>query len=172
MRKLRNVILLVLTTLWLTGCGRARPDDLPSVLAGMVDAGAAACGGAVGKIYTADWPTDDPEMADAAAMPESLIAAAFGTGSRPPEIFSRLEGYAVWFCSFAEPIEYGCFVLLREGDVGEAAEMCLARIDAIKELCGQPAEAPPPLVMGRCVFYAVGPGAEQALDAARAAMSG
>lgn len=166
---MRKFIPFLLTLILLTSCAAERPDDV----AALVQAMAGAAGDPVaGTLWFHDALDPAPDAHAASAMPDSLIAAAFGEGSAVPAEFDGLEAYAVRLSGFAEPAEYGCFVVARERDAEAVAAMCLRRMDAIARLCGGEAVAVPPLVMGRCVFYAVGDGAEAALDAARAAMGG
>lgn len=165
---MRKVALLLVVLVLLTSCMAERPADA----AALVSAMAAASGEtAAGTLYFWDALDPDGDANAAAVMPDSLIAAAFGDGDVPEE-FAGLEAYAVWLCGFAEPVEYGCFVVARERDAEAVAAMCLRRMDAIARLCGDEVVAEPPLVLGRCVFYAVGEGAAAALDEARAAMQG
>lgn len=166
---MRKLIPLLLALVLLTSCAAERPDDPAAVVMAM-----AAAGGdlVAGTLYFHDVLDPAPDAHAASAMPDSLIAAAFGDGIAVPAEFGALEAYAVRLSGFAEPVEYGCFVVARERDAEAVAAMCLRRMDAIARLCGDEAAAVPPLVMGRCVFYVVGADAEAALDAARAAMGG
>ena len=154
----------------LCGCAAERPADAAALVQAM--AGALPEGMVAGQLYFYDALDPEPDAHVTAAMPDSLIAAAFGDGRAVPPEFAALEAYAVRLCGFAEPIECGCFVAAREGDAEAVAAMCLRRMEAIARLCGREVAAAPPLVMGRCVFYAVGEGAEAALEAARAVMRG
>ena len=163
-------ILLLLVSVMLTGCAVDRPPDAAALVQTMV--GALPDGGAAGQLYFFDALDPDPDAHTAAAMPDSLIAAAFGDGCAVPPEFAAIEAYAVRLCGFAEPIECGCFVAARERDAEAIAAMCLRRVEAAARLCGREVTAEPPLVMGRCVFYAIGSGADAALAVARAAMRG
>lgn len=166
---MRKLIPLLLALLLLTACAADRPDDPAAVVMAMVG----AVGDPVaGTLYFSDALDPAPDTHLTAAMPDSLTAAAFGDGGEVPAEFGAIEAYAVWLCGFAEPIECGCFVAAREQDAVALAAMCLRRMEAIARLCGTEVTAEPPLVMGRCVFYAVGIDAAAALDAARAAMGG
>ena len=165
-----KMIPLLFSLVLLCGCAADRPADAAAVVQAM--AGAVSGGTAAGQLYFYDALDPEPDAHLTAAMPDSLIAAAFGDGSAVPPEFAGLEAYAVRFCGFAEPIECGCFVAAQERDAEAIAAMCLRRMEAIARLCGSAVTAAPPLVMGRCVFYAVGADAEAALDAARAAMRG
>ncbi len=164
---MRKLIPFLLMLVLLTACAADRPDDPAAVVMAMVGA---AGDPAAGTLYFCDVLDPAPDAHVTAAMPDSLIAAAFGDGGAVPAEFGGIEAYAVWLCGFAEPIECGCFVAARERDAEAVAAMCLRRMEAIARLCGGEVTAQPPLVMGRCVFYAVGADAEAALDAARAAM--
>ena len=164
MRIWGTVVLCVLL-LCLCGCTADRPADLRAVAEAMVEAG----GGASGRLYVFDARSADGEEVGADAMPASLVAAAFGDGG-DGEIFASLEGYGIYLSGFAAPVEYGCLIASRERDAETVAALCLQRMAAIGRLCGEEYTATPPLVMGRCVFYAVGEGAEAALEAARAMM--
>lgn len=166
MRKFIPVLLLLALVL-LTACTADRPDDVAALVTAM--AGAAGEPTA-GTLWFYDALDPAPDLHAASAMPDSLIAAAFGNGTMP-EVFADLEAYAVRLSGFAVPVEQGCFVVARERDAEAMAALCLQRMDAIARVCGDVVTVPP-LVMGRCVFYAVGDGAEAALDAARAAMGG
>lgn len=165
---MRKYIPLLIVLVLLTACAPERPDDV----AALVQAMAGAAGEPVaGTLYFHDALDPAPDAHAASAMPDSLIEAAFGGGAMPAE-FAGLEAYAVRLPGFAEPVEYGCFVVARERDAEAVAAMCLRRMDAIARLCGDKVVAVPPLVMGRCVFYAVGEDAGAALDAVRSAMGG
>ena len=142
----------------LTGCERERPEDPSVVVEEMVKAGAVIGGKTAGRLYSADLLSMPSSELNPDAMSEAMVAAAFGQGSEAPDIFARFEAYAVWFCTFAWPVEYGCFIVSRERDAEETAQMCLQRADMIRKMCGEAVYAPPPLIMGRCVFYAVGEG--------------
>ena len=172
MRVYRLLGLILAAFFCLTGCERERPDVPSAVVEEMVRAGAAVGGETAGRLYAADLLSIPPSELNPDAMSDAMIAAAFGQGSEVPDIFARLEAYAVWFCTFARPAEYGCFIVSREGDAEETAQMCLQRADMIRKMCGETVYAPPPLIMGRCVFYAIGDGAENALERARELMRG
>lgn len=144
------------------GCTADRPADPAAVAEAMVQAG----GEAAGRLYVFDLRNAERGEGSADVMPASLADAAFGEGG-DGEIFASLEAYGIYLSGFAVPVEYGCLVVAREGDAETVAALCLQRMDAIARLCGEEYTAVPPLVMGRCVFYAVGEGAQAALDAAR-----
>lgn len=144
------------------------PGDVAVLVAAMAEAAGEPV---AGTLYFWDALDPDPDAHAATVMPDSLITAAFGDGNTSEE-FAMLEAYAVRLCGFAEPVECGCFVVARERDAEAVAEMCLRRMNAIARLCGDEVWTEPPLVIGRCVFYAVGEGAATALDEARAAMRG
>lgn len=163
---MRRFLPILLAFFLLTACAAERPEDTAALVSRMAGASGER---AAGTLYFWDRRDPNPDAHEASAMPESLAAAAFGEGSTAGE-FAMLEAYAVFLCGFAHPVEYGCFVAAREQDTGAIAAMCLRRMDAIARLCGEEAAACPPLVIGRCVFYAVGPDAAAALEVARAAM--
>ena len=165
MRRWLAVSFFLLLLFFLSSCAPDRPLYLSDLVLEMAGEAASA-----GEVWF--W-----EMTDAAgeenavhAMPESLIAAAFGDGEVPDE-FSLLEGYAVCLSGFARAEEYGCFVVLRERDAASVAAMCLRRMDAVARLCGDETVRVPPLVIGRCVFYAIGEGSAAAIDRARGIMA-
>ena len=149
----------------LCGCTTDRPADPAAVVEAMVQAG----GGAAGRLYVFDMRDADRGEGSADVMPASLVEAAFGEGG-DGEIFASLEAYGIYFSGFTVPVEYGCLIAARERDVETVAALCLQRMEAIGRLCGEEYTAAPPLVMGRCVFYAVVEGAKAALDAAREMM--
>ncbi len=162
MRRILPIFLLV--TVFFTSCSVDRPSDLPAVVSAMVGEDAA-----VGALWYWDSLDPDAEEKTVHAMPDSLIAAAFGEGEAPDE-FAVLEGYAVWLSGFARAEEYGCFVVLREQDAEAVAALCLRRMDAVARLCGEGTADVPPLVIGRCVFYAIGEDSEGAIERARSFM--
>ncbi len=165
--RMKRIWLFVFCLLLLCACTVERPADPAALVAAMAETG----GETSGKLYIYDMRSDTYGADNAQAMPESLIAAAYGEGEED-DLFAPLEAYAVYLSPFAEPIEYGCFVVSRERDVGTIVEICLRRMDAIARLCGDSCTSSPPLVMGQCVFYAVGENADAALDRAREIMSG
>ena len=144
------------------GCTADRPADPAAVAEAMVQAG----GEAAGRLYVFDVRNAERGAESADVMPVSLVAAAFDE-SGDGEIFASLEAYGIYLCGFTVPVEYGCLIAARERDAETVAALCLRRMEAIGRLCGEEYIAVPPLVMGRCVFYAVGEGAQAALDAAR-----
>ncbi len=160
----RWIPLLFLLTLFLPSCSPDRPIDLPAVVSAM--AGEDAAAGEVWFWERLDGAGDENAIH---AMPDSLISAAFGDGEVPDE-FALLEGYAVRLSGFARAEEYGCFVVLRERDAEAVAAMCLRRMDAVARLCGEETVCVPPLIIGRCIFYAIGEGSEEAISRARALM--
>ncbi|MBE6574856.1 MAG: hypothetical protein E7654_01115 [Ruminococcaceae bacterium] len=160
-----GTLILCFFLLYLCGCTADRPADPGAVAEAMVEAG----GGASGRLYVYDARNVDGEEGSADVMPESLVAAAFGDGG-DGEVFASLEAYGIYLSGFAAPVEYGCLIAARERDAETVAALCLQRMAAIGRLCGEEYVAVPPLVMGRCVFYAVGEGAEVALEAARTMM--
>lgn len=164
---MRKRIAFLLVLILLTGCAAERPDSPAQIVTAMAEADGDLV---AGMLYFFDMLDPEPDAHAASAMPDSLIAVAFGDGIATPAEFAGIEAYAVWLSSFAEPIEYGCFVVSRERDAQAVAAMCLRRMEAIARLCGKQVDTMPPLVMGRCVFYAVGPNADLALDTARTAM--
>lgn len=160
-----GTLILCFFLLCLCGCTVDRPADLRVVVEAMVEVG----GGASGRLYVFDARNSDGGEESAETMPASLADAAFGEGG-DGEIFASLEGYGIYLSGFAAPVEYGCLIASRERDAETVAALCLQRMAAIGRLCGEEYVATPPLVMGRCVFYAVGEGAEAALEAARTMM--
>lgn len=147
----------------LCGCTADRPADPAAVAEAMAQAG----GGAAGRMYVFDARDAERGVENVDVMPASLVAAAFSDGG---EVFASLEAYGIYLSGFAVPVEYGCLIAARERDAETVAALCLQRMEAIGRLCGAEYTAAPPLVMGRCVFYAVGEGALAALDAAREMM--
>ena len=147
----------------LCGCTADRPADPAAVVEAMSQAG----GGAAGRVYVFDMRDAERGEGSADVMPDSLVEAAFGEGGA---VFASLEAYGIYLSGFTVQVEYGCLVVARERDAETVAALCLQRMDAIARLCGGEYTAAPPLVMGRCVFYAVGEGAEAALDVAREMM--
>lgn len=150
--------------LLLCACTAAHPTDLPSLVLSMTGESASA-----GEVWFWERLDGAGEENAVCAMPESMIAAAFGDGEVPDE-FALLEGYAVYLSGFQRAEEYGCFVVMRERDTEAVAEMCLRRMDAVARLCGEEVVRVPPLVIGRCVFYAIGEDSEGAIERARSFM--
>ena len=147
----------------LCGCTADRPADPAAVAEAMAQAG----GGAAGKLYVFDVRDAERGEGSAGVMPDSLVDAAFGAGG---ETFASLEAYGIYLSGFTVPVEYGCLIAARERDAETVAVLCLQRMEAIGRLCGEEYTVAPPLVIGRCVFYAVGEGARAALDTARELM--
>ncbi len=150
-----TALLLTLALILLSGCAPARPDDPAALVMAMAGESPPA-----GALYHGE--ALDP----VAAMPDSLVAAAFGDGELPP-VWDGMEAYALYLGQGSVPCEYGCFVVAREQDAEAVAAMCAQRMAAIARLHGDAAVPLPPRVTGCTVVYAVGAEAARAMEAAR-----
>lgn len=160
MRRL-PALALILALLTLSACAPARPADPAALVWAM--AGDAPPAGA---LYFRDALDPAPDANAPHAMPDSLVAAAYGDGTLPAE-WRLLEAYAVYLGQGSVPCEYACLIVARERDAEAVAAMCARRMAAIAHLCGGEAVPLPPRVMGRTVVYAVGAGAGRAMEVAR-----